>query len=165
MENIADYIDLVKQQIEYQDRRALITRGEPQKLQFHLEKAKQFRALLLFLESPHDNIPQKSAPLSEIDPIGALLPKELIGLPQEVLDELSAKGTDKQEVLIVELIDAAGGVLSLDRILIGIYKSTGTILKRPVLTAKLYRMVQNGMIFKIPRRKGLYTTETPMGES
>jgi len=165
MNNISDCIDFVQQQIDYQDRRATMTRGDQKKLNFHIETAKQFRSLLQFLESIHDNPAIKSQPLSDIDPIGALLPKELIGLPQEVIDELSAKGTDKQELLIIELIEASGGILSLDRILIGIYKSSGAVIKRPALTAKLYRMAQNGTIFKVAGKKGLYTTEQAKGES
>ena len=160
MHNIAEYIDFVKQQIEYQGRRATMTRAEPKKLDFHIEAAKWFRSLLQFLEESQ-NIPTSKNPLLPgIDPAGSLMPKELAGLPKELIDELSGGGIDKQELLIVELIDAAGGMLSLDRILIGIYKHTGEVLKRPVITAKLYRMAQNGMIFRVPKKKGIYTTES-----
>lgn len=165
MQTIADCIDFVKQQIEYQDRRATTTRGEPKKLQFHIQTAERFRSLLQFLEDSQHTLSNKNPVLPGIDPIGALMPKELVGLPKELIDELSGGGIDKQELLIVELIEAAGGMLSLDRILIGIYKHTNEVIKRPLLTAKLYRMAQNGMIFRVPKKKGLYTTESSLGET
>jgi hypothetical protein len=163
MKSISDAIEFVNQQIEYQDRRATITRAEPNKLKFHVDNANQFRSLLKFIE---ENTPTSNPPLPiqnttppDIDPTGALMPKELSGLPPELLGELSGGGIDKQELLIIELIESAGGTLSLDRLLIGIYKRTGEIMKRALLTAKLYRMSQNGMIFRVQKKKGIYTTD------
>jgi hypothetical protein len=92
MDNIADCIAFVKQQIEYQDRRALITRDDQKKLHFHLETAARFRALLKFLEEAQNNQPHKTNDLLGIDPTGVLMPKELIGLPQELIDELIVGG-------------------------------------------------------------------------
>lgn len=166
MRNVVDFIDFVKHQIEYQDRRATITREDPVKLNFHIETAKQFRALLEFLEDPKIIQLHKPLDLGEIDPTGALMPRELVGLPQELIDELIlGGGIDPQELLIVQLIENAGGMLSLNRIQIGIYNNSKEIVKRPALTAKLYRMVQSGMIFRVPKKKGIYTTDAAIGVS
>lgn len=166
MESIASITDFVKKQIEYQDRRALITRGDASKLQFHIETAKRFRSLLQFLEESQKNPQLENIDLAGIDPTGVLMPKELVGLPQELIDELiTGGGIDKQELVIVQLIESAGGQLSLNRIQIGLYKDTGEIIKRPVLTAKLYRMVQSGMIYRVPKKKGIYTTDSSLGVS
>lgn len=166
MNTISNCIDFVKQQIEYQDRRATITRDDPKKLKFHLETATRFRSLLQFLEDSQNNYCHKTIVLLGVDPIGALMPKELVGLPQELIDELiTGGGIDPQELLVVQLIEASGGMLSLNRIQIGIYKNSGEIIKRTVLTAKLYRMVQSGMIFRVPKKKGIYTTESSLGDS
>lgn len=165
MESVSDCVDFVKQQIDYQDRRATMTRGEPTKLRFHVEKAKQFRSLLQFLVTlpsfieAHSENPRSIEQPIGTNPVAPLLPKELVGLPQELINELSGKGSDKQEILITELIDSAGGTLSLDRILIGIYNKSGVIMKRPTLTAKIYRMIQKEMVFPVPKKKGIYTTE------
>lgn len=161
MYTIEDYIAFVKKQIEYQDRRAVMTRADSKKNPFHVETAKQFRVMLEFLESL-SNAPAATKQIkSDINPISPLLPKELVGLPQELIAELSAKGTDQQELLIIELIEAAGGTLSLDRILIGIYNKSAVIMKRPAATAKLYRMIQKEMIYTVPKKKGIYTTTNP----
>lgn len=168
MNNIADCIAFVKQQIEYQDRRATMTRDDPKKLKFHIDTAMRFRSLLQFLEDAQSNESHKKDTITPtgIDPTGALMPKELIGLPQELIDELiTGGGIDPQELLIVQLIETAGGMLSLNRIQIGIFKNTGEIIKRTNLTAKLYRMVQGGMIFRVPKKKGIYTTEPSLGDS
>ncbi|MGB7815631.1 MAG: hypothetical protein WBL28_04685 [Methylotenera sp.] len=161
MYSVDDYIAFVKKQIDYQDRRAVMTRGDSKKNPFHVETAKQFRIMLEFLESLSNEPTLVKNVISDINPIAPLLPKELVGLPQELIDELSAKGTDKQELLIMELIEAAGGTLSLDRILIGIYNKSGVIMKRPAATAKLYRMIQKEMIYTVPKKKGIYTTIKP----
>jgi hypothetical protein len=166
VETIASSIAFVKQQIEYQDRRALMTREDAKKLNFHIETAKRFRSLLQFLEESQKNPQHENNELAGIDPTGALMPRELVGLPQELIDELiTGGGIDKQELVIVQLIESAGGMLSLNRIQIGIYKNTGEIIKRPVLTAKLYRMVQSGMIYRVPKKKGIYTTDSTLGVS
>jgi hypothetical protein len=161
MNSVTDYIEFVKKQIEYQDRRAVVTRSDAKKRDFHIEAAHMFRGLLSFLEN------QSNTPLStidvDVDPSGTLVPKELLGLPPELIKELSGGGLDKQEMLIYELIESAGGTLSLDRILIGIYKRSGEIVKRPHLTAKLYRMSQNGKLFRVPQKKGVYTTSPALG--
>lgn len=164
MTSLEDYIAFVKKQISYQDRRALMTHGDSKKNPFHVENAKQFRIILKFLESLSNEPTTISQLKSAINPTAPLLPKELVGLPQELIDELSAKGTDPQELLIMDLIESAGGTLSLDRILIGIYSKSGAIMKRPHVTAKLYRMIQKEMIYTVPKKKGIYTTE-PISKS
>jgi hypothetical protein len=163
---ISECIEFVKKQIEYQDRRATVTREDKLKLHFHIETAKQFRSLLQFLEDTQSKDLHKTPNITGIDPTGALMPKELIGLPQELIDELiTGGGIDPQELMIVQLIEGAGGMLSLNRIQIGIYKNSGEIIKRPNLTAKLYRMVQSGMILRMPKKKGIYTTDSSLGVS
>lgn len=161
MFSISDSIEFVKHQIEYQDRRAVITRDDPKKLNFHTDIADKFRALLSFLENL-SNTPIPNPSLANIDPTGALQPSELFDLPDELKAELVGS-IDKQEMAILEAIKEAGGSISLDRILISIYKKTGEVVKRNLLTAKLYRMSQNGLIYRVPKRKGIYTTDASLG--
>lgn len=162
MRTISDHIDFVNTQIEYQDRRSTATRTKPNKLAFHLANAKHFRSLLACLETTCTNY-VTSLSSRDIDPTGMLSSSELSDLPNELLNELSIKNRDPQEIIIEELIVAAGGYLSLDRILIGIYKKTNEVVKRPVLTAKLYRMVQNGQIYKEPKKRSVYSN-TPSSQ-
>lgn len=87
-----------------------------------------------------------------------LFPEDIEGLPQELIDQLSINDADKLEFEIINIIDEAGGVLNLDKILIGLYKKTKEIHKRTPLTAKLYRMSQKDLIFAVPNKKGVYST-------
>lgn len=102
MYTVSDCIAFVKDQVEYQDRRAVKTREVPSKLQFHSETAIKFRSLLEFLEFHKDGASPNPVIPTDVDPTGALMPKELVGLPQELIAELSGGGIDKQELLIIE---------------------------------------------------------------
>jgi hypothetical protein len=50
-----------------------------------------------------------------------------------------------------------GGVLPLNKILIGLYRKTGVTHKRPALTSRLYRMVERGRLYNVPEQKGVYS--------
>jgi len=89
-----------------------------------------------------------------------LRPSDIADLPQEVIEQLSISESDKQEFQIVDIIDSAGGVLTLDHIIIALYRKTGEVAKRSTLNAKLYRMVKKGLIQSVPNRKGVYTSIT-----
>jgi hypothetical protein len=56
------------------------------------------------------------------------------------------------------VIDEAGGVASLDQILVGHFRKTGEVMKRTTLTSRLYRMANKGLIFPLPNKKGVYST-------
>lgn len=88
-----------------------------------------------------------------------LFPEDIEGLPQELIDQLSINDADKLEFEIINIIDEAGGFLNLDKILIGLFKKTKEIHKRTQLTAKLYRMSQKHLIYAVPNKKGVYTTQ------
>ena len=60
---------------------------------------------------------------------------------------------------ILKIVEAAGGIASLDRILVGLYKETGEIMKRTTLTSRMYRMSQKGLIFPVHGKKGAYSSE------
>lgn len=84
---------------------------------------------------------------------------EIEGLPPELVNELSISNADKTEFSIVNLIAESGGILSMDRILIGLYKKTGEVFKRNTMTSKLYRMSQKGLVYSVPNKKGYYSIE------
>lgn len=85
--------------------------------------------------------------------------EDVEGLPEELIRELSLSDADKLEFEIVNVIEEAGGLVSLDRLLINLYKRTGDIHKRQFLTQKLARMAQKNTIYYVPGKKGVYSTE------
>ena len=82
-------------------------------------------------------------------------------LPQELLDELSIATADEIEDQLVTVINAYGGTATLDQILVGLYRKFRVAQKRRFLQNKLYRM---SMVWTIPGKKGVYTTEEPEPE-
>ena len=87
-----------------------------------------------------------------------LTPNDLDGLPEELMKELGLSESDRKEMLIVELIDKVGGVASINRILVEIYNATGEIEKRARLSSRLNRMQRKGLLFSVPKSKGIYAT-------
>ena len=84
-----------------------------------------------------------------------LTPAEIEGLPEELLAQLALTSSDRFDFDIINMISDAGGVLSLDRILIGLYRKSGKVYKRTTINARLYRMERRGMI-KATSKKGVY---------
>lgn len=86
-----------------------------------------------------------------------LLPEDLDGLPAELVAELSLTESDQQELDILKLMEAEGGTISLDLLLVRWYQSKKHVIKRKPLTSRLYRMQQKGRIFAVGGTKGIYS--------
>ena len=82
-----------------------------------------------------------------------------------MLSELNITENDKLESTIVDLINAAGGVLVLDKIIVGIFHITGEKHQRISMTAKLYRMAKKNLVYSVPKKKGVYTTTKPTSDT
>lgn len=161
------HVPFVNEEIAFQEKMLEKVSGNKHREEFHTAIRDKFRALLSDLiiadrdlaaieESKQATLSQKGAmPLS---------PDDIDGLPDELIKELSISEADKTEFAIVALINDAGGILSLDRILIGVFKNTGEIFKRTAMTSKLYRMSQKGLVYGVPNKKGWYSTQEVTGD-
>jgi hypothetical protein len=126
--------------------------------------AARFRALREDLEAASRELDQKGPTvIASFGPSNAaaappltLAPDDIEGLPDELLKELSISASDRTEFAIQALLEEAGGVLSLDRILVGLYKKLGEVHKRQSLISRLYRMGQRDLVFTVPGKKGVY---------
>ena len=114
----------------------------------------QFRDLLEAMERTPVAVEASSNPLT-------LTQDDLVGLPKELLEQLNISEADRADAIIMDLINAAGGTLLLDKILIGLYKATGQIHQRNQNISRIYRLGKKGLVFSVPRKKGLYTTAKP----
>jgi hypothetical protein len=85
----------------------------------------------------------------------ALTQSDLGGLPEDLVEQLS--DLDELEGEILKLMDLAGGTLILDKIIAGLFHMTGKSHQRNQLTAKLYRMTKKGLVWSVPKKKGVYT--------
>lgn len=160
---LVDFINFVKTQIKFHDEKASFFEGrsaerpnDKGRSDSHRRMAQKFRDLCAFLESlPSNSSTRTPSPLSA--KLG-LSPEEIEGLPPELLEELSISESERADFAIISTIEEAGGVLSLDKILIAMYRKTGEINKRTQMNSKLYRIVQKGNLFNVPGRKGVYST-------
>ena len=89
----------------------------------------------------------------------ALTWEEVHDLPPELLKELSVSDGDKLEFEIIKVMEDMGGVASLDRLLVALYRTTGEVYQRTWLNNRLYRMGQKEMIHSVPGKKGVYSLE------
>jgi hypothetical protein len=160
MSILQKHLLFVKEQVEFQTRMITKYAGNPFREKLHSGTRGKFEALYSDLEIADRQLdgPQSLLPESHSGPIRLSLgPKDVEGLPEELLKELSISEGDKTEFAILQTIEEAGGVVSLDRILIELYRKTGEIMKRAGMTSKLYRMGQKGLVFSVPTKKGVYS--------
>jgi hypothetical protein len=167
MNNLFQYAEFVKGQMDFHLRQAAKFADEPRRVALHNTTAAQFRLLLEGLEAwqvwqdAHPNWQDIGKPA--LSNRLALSWDEIEGLPKELLSELSLSDSDRTEFNIISSIRELGGVASLDRLLVHIYRQSGEVMKRTALNQRLYRMVQKDLIHSVPGRKGVYSIE-PMSE-
>jgi hypothetical protein len=159
---------LVKDQLEFHRRMAVRYADNPFRANLHKTTQAGFEELVADIAKADELLDAPSADeKSDTQPILparktfrlALAPQDIEGLPEELLKELSVSEGDKAEFAIMSIIDDAGGIASLDQLLVGMYKKTGEIFKRQTLTSRLYRMAQKDLVFSVPARKGVYSTK------
>jgi hypothetical protein len=86
---------------------------------------------------------------------------DLADLPAELLLELSGGALAEVDPLI-KIINDRGGTATLDEILIDLYRKYGEIGKRTLIGNKLYRLGRRELVWSLPGRKGIYTTNKPV---
>lgn len=129
----------------------------------HQTTADKFRSLIADLENADkllDTPPE--APKAVKGPLQlqlSLTIDDIEGLPPELIGELSLSDADKTEFAMVNAIEEAGGIISLDKLLIALYKKTNEVHKRTSLYSRLNRMVAKNLIYYVPGKKGIYSTE------
>jgi hypothetical protein len=163
LKDIAGHIALVKDQLEFHERQAGRFEHEPRRAEMHARTAERFRGLmadLLRLQDWQTAHPDWMTPRSAQPRRLALTWEEIEGLPKEVLDELSISDSDRTEFNIIAAVRASGGVASLDRVIVELYKMTGEVQKRISLNQRLYRMAQKDLLHAVPGKKGVYSTDT-----
>ena len=92
-----------------------------------------------------------------------VLPMGLLSsLPAALRDQIPVSEGDRFEANVLGLVNAATDKsMMLDNIMIGLYVTTKELHPRSKLNGRLYRMVQKGLIYSVPKKKGVYTTVKP----
>ena len=162
MSILNNHIPFVKEQISFQERQAQKFAADKFRQNLHLSKANEFKVLLEDIQKSDkklDEPPVEAHRKITLKQKLSLAPEDILGLPEDLLKELSVSDADKTEFIILSLIDESGGVISLDKLLIGLFKKTGDIIKRSGMTSRLYRMSSKGMLFNVPGKKGYYSKD------
>jgi hypothetical protein len=161
MLKIESYLSFVKEQAAVQEKLSKKYDEDLYRSGLHQKTRKNLLDLADFLEEikskgtretsylNRGNTPQKRILLTY---------EEIEDAPEELLRELNLSDADRQDLLMEYIIAQEGGVTSLDRILMELYRRTKEIPKRNVVTQRLYRMASRGMIYNVPGKKGVYST-------
>ena len=139
----------------------------PHRRKLHLATAQEFRDLadaLTETEKELEELSQRPKVNSSSPSTLSITKQDLEDLPEQLIKELSISDSDLIEFMLYELAEDNGGMISLDQLLIGLYKKTGEVHKRASVTSRLYRMGQKGMIFSVAGKKGVYSTTQPSEE-
>lgn len=163
MKNIEFFTEFVKAQVSFHETKAAryekrsdTSETDRRRAAAHRQMAERFSELLDFLKSPKMSEGGVTAAGRTVTRLG-LTADELEGLPEELLSELSITESDKADFNVISIVEEAGGVLSLDKILIGLFRKTGEIVRRTQLNSRIYRMIQRETMFSVPGRKGVYS--------
>lgn len=165
MDNITEITAFVNKQAEFHEKKSssFRKRGE--------NGPESFRSVSLMRAKSHSDLADKFRSiantlrgLTAVQSIApgarnlGLTPHDIDGLPEELIQELSISDADMADFGILSVVDEAGGILSLDKILIALYKKNGEIHKRTAVNSRIYRMIQKGLMFPVPSKKGVYST-------
>lgn len=159
MVRLSEFMDLVNGQKVFHERQSVRFENDSRRQEFHSRIADEFQALASAIEETERQLEKMSGSPSPSKFAISLSWDEIEGLPDELLAELSISKSDKSELNIRALIEELGGIASLDRLLVGLFKKTGEVMKRANLNARLYRMAQKELIYNIPGKKGVYSTK------
>lgn len=157
MHSIIDKYDLfIKDQISYQERSAEYHAEKHDEIRASAfsDRAKKLQELWSDIKKTAQGYPQPS-----VESQFHLLPEDLEGLPDELIKELGITESDRKEFLLIKLINKLGGIASINKLLVEIFKETQEVEKRARLIGRLYRMQNKGLIYSTSDRKGIYSTK------
>lgn len=186
MTMIANCVEFVKRQIEFNRRqydrlleKTALNEDSPsarraaEKLPIYERLVSGFEHLLSSMEADIEAFEdlKRSTPVlaqSAAD-VDALLktPTEiqqstLAGLPEELIAQLQISDSDRFQWCVVDIINRTPDkTISLEVLLIALYKVTGKIYERADLANRMSRLSRKGVAFPVQGRKAVYTTIPP----
>jgi hypothetical protein len=182
---IAQHLEFVKNQTEFH-RKRLLKLGEKlttqisfnakksvtEDIRLHERMSHSFAGLLDAMEqdiqaaSTASKFIAPTGTSEKDDQLGSLLnqatkiiPTHLANLPQELLDQLQISDADRIQWSIVDLVDRTPDkTISIDVLLIALYRTTGKVHDRTDLSNRIWRLTRKQALFSVPGKKGWYTT-------
>ena len=160
MEKSTSIADFVNGQIAFHDAKATAWEKKHDDIRGsrHREFAQRFRELAAELGRLQQIAATAASSVATPQQPLTLSPDDVVGLPPELMEELSISEGDRIDFAIQTAIAKAGGALSIDKILIALWRDTGEVHKRVAINSRLYRLVQKDILYTVPSRKGVYAT-------
>jgi hypothetical protein len=156
MERLSRFLSFVNEQAVFHENMAAKYAREPKRVERHKSTAITLRELAAEIE----RLPQETGAVGAGRPSQFFLSlDEIEGLPEDLIKELSISEGDKTDYAVLRVIEQCGGIASLDRILVNLFREHKEVFKRNTLTSRLYRMTQKGLLFNVPYKKGVYSTK------
>lgn len=186
MPMIANCVEFVKRQVEFNRRQykrllektsledeSTSSRRAAEKLPIYERLTSDFENLLgsMLADIEEFETLKRAAPVSAhgSDDVDSLLktPTEiqqstLAGLPEELIAQLQISDSDRFQWCVVDIINRTPDkTISLEVLLIALYKVTGKIYERADLANRMSRLSRKGVAFPVQGRKAVYTTIPP----
>lgn len=155
--SIDEQVEFLKSQRAFHEKKAASKRIEPSRADTHLRLATKFTEVIQSLEA----LPQRDeAPVSDasVEDLFAIDRYDLSSLPDSLVEELSISRADEDDTQIIQLFRIARRPLSINEIMVGLYRKFGVQHKRSSLNSRLYRMANKGDLASVG--KGLYDLPT-----
>jgi hypothetical protein len=157
MLSMAEIIEFCQLQAEFHRKQAArLSKSSPEKTSRHVGLEGKFRGVVDSLQT-QPPAPSNSA---EAD-LFAIDPYDVGGLPAELVEQLSIPKSDDDEVKLIQLLRLATRPLSINEIMVGLYRKFGDLHKRNSVNARLYRLSKKGELespqtgfYKIAERRG-----------
>jgi hypothetical protein len=161
MGKIDKYVDFVKEHVALQHKLAKKYEDSPFRKNQHLDSAKGFADIEQFLTeiqkkgtSDTSYLNRGDSPLKRLH----LTYEDISDLTEDQLRELNLTEADRQDLVVEHMIAQNGGIYSLDKIMVDLFRQTKEFPKRSTIISRLYRMAGKGMIYNVPGKKGVYST-------
>lgn len=150
---IDSFIPFIKGQEAYHLRQAERVGDDATRSAQHATLAQTFAALAHHLEKIQAAglEPDAPSPRARYSKLG-----DISDLPPELRQQLSLSESDQLERHILDLAEEVGGEISVDEVLIGLYRRFKIIQQRKILVGKLSRMLRKGSLTSVTGRKGIY---------
>lgn len=167
MSSINEIIEFVKDQASFHEKKAAeFDQSSPRRSERHKHAHDVFLQTLDVLIAQQGQIEALTLELSKRPPVPKeissrqvqLRLEDLEGLPDELINELSITDGDRMDFTVQAVINEAGGVASLDQVLIALYRKTQEVHKRANINSRLYRLASKGELHAVPGKKGVYAT-------
>ena len=149
MKSVDEVRQFCQEQADFHEKQAARSNVKPERQARHVRLADKFKDAVAVL----GNSQQYDQTLSQGD-LFRIDPYDVSDLPEELVNELTIPKSDNDEVRMVHLLRLAGRPLSINEIMVGLFRKFGDVSKRTTVNSRLYRMANKGDL--VSMEKGVY---------